>query len=1062
MKLLRRHSSKGSSHVDVFLHIEDLGPWPAQHGTLAVQFMRGKRGGQTRPQHPDDENALVASYTFNETLTVPATLYRTSFGENGGYEEKKLSIFIAQVDERGKELSVLGGLELNLADFANIQDKVRQSYPIECSSAIWKPAGGRPKLTMSIAVARAGDKTAADLKAELSGPLFPVDEMPSTLSTDAEDEEESVTTSPEAQGSVSVGWAGGGRIGNKGNALGIKNSSHERGSTSNFVGSAFSGGGVAAAAATAAAITATSSSPVVAPSPAESDNLRYDDEGFVIDSELTGSKQSALRGETAAAASHLNTNNAAPAAEGEAVTAHHGIFQSGDSSAAVVKRNLNKYLDGVNRNEQHDGRHSPLGTAGVASAASGTAMKKDLISSSPGSIHQLSPLQQQPVHVRRFSRGDGTALGSRKWAWRRQSNDPAIGGGAGDGDVTIERIASASSPTTEMHSPYLKSPGDGGIGNGSTSAGASYLSGTSGVASTAGTAGAASAAVKTANAAAIINNGTPDKATALGAYPQMVAGSLSSTPNSLTASLHRELQISAALESAIFLAGHGWATSSSSYHRRQLKAEQLQAPARRLARTIIILGPDEGAAFGQRAVSAIRAAAAASLSDPHRLLLWWANAVTLRWSFWALGRGGGGGGGGDSGVSLVCSEPGSAGRKEYLASPGSQGIHGSWGGGGGGSSTSSHFDWLSRSLSPALRHLEAQMYTDLMTYLWNGVLVPSAVQSAADAAAQKDKINTGNAQLASTAESKPSSIMRTLSSGNSANSRTTGNSNANSSVTAEGAMNHWIRALRAVDAALTPAGRPPAAPRPLLSLLRRHVMTGMLTRVDSALLDMLLYDTDENKGVAGIENLMKPELIPISRCFDTTTTNNNNNKGSRGLTTSFDFISGVELKMAAGRLVEYASELGIREGPAPRIKEIADLLMTPKSSLGEEEVRRTVAPSLQPGTLVKVLQKYQPDDADVSADDKLPVALIKQLRAEAATIGGGSAGKNANRNHDQGVLINEAYVPPVEEVLLEEGIIQPLSLETSAESDDEMSVLEGQGDVRYSLLRDLWGAVRAV
>jgi len=1017
MKLLRRHSSKGSSHVDVFLHIEDLGPWPPQHGTLAVQFMRGKRGGQTRPQYPRNDNTSVASYSFDETLTVPATLYRTSSGENGSYEEKKLSIFVAQVDDKGKELSVLGGLELNLADFANLKGKVRQSYPIECSSAVWKPAGGRPNLTMTIAVARAGEKAAADFKAELSGPLPPVEEdMPSTLSTDIEDDVESVATSPEALGSL--GGVGGGGVGIKGNAMGINNSKFEGESTSNFVGTTFSGGGVAATAAAGAVISAASSS-VVAPSSAKSESLRYDSEGFLIDS---GSKQSPLTGATTTSASDLNNAIAAGAGAGGATT-HHELSQSGDSSAAVVKRNLNKDLDDANSGE-HDGLQSALGIAGVASAASGTVVKKDLLSSSPGSIDQPSPLPPHPVHARRFYRGDGAALGSRKWAWRRQSNDPAIGEGGGEGGEIVENSAGAAgdspvSPTAEMHNSYSTSPGGGGGG-------------------------------AAAMAAAKMNYGPSDNAVPLSISPSVVAGSLNS-PTSITASLHRELQISAALESAIFLAGHGWATSSLLYHRKQLKAEQLQAPARRLARTIIILGPEEGAAFGQRAVSAIRAAAAASLSDPHRLLLWWANAVTLRWSFWALGRGGK-----NSGTSPVSSAPGSAEREGNLASPVSQGVIG----GLRGANMNSNFDWLSGSLSPALRHLEAQMYADLITFLWNGVLVPTAVKSAADAAAGKNIGSDGdNIHLTSTAESKPS-IMTTLSSGNSSSSRISGkNTNTNSSTTAEGAMDHWIRALRAVDAALTPAGRPPAAPRPLLSLLRRHVMTGMLTRVDAALLDLILYDVDADKGSAEIEGLMNPELIPISRCGYT----NNTNKGARGIATSFDFISGVELKMAAGRLVEYASELGIREGPAPRVKEVADLLMTPKSSLGEEEVRMTVAPSLQPGTVVRVLQKYHPDDADVSADDKLPGALIKQLRAEAATGGRGSAGRNdAQSNQHQVGFMNEAYVPPVEEVLLEEGIIQPLSLETSAESDDEMAVLEERGDVRYSLLRKLWGAVRAV
>ena len=42
------------------------------------------------------------------------------------------------------------------------------------------------------------------------------------------------------------------------------------------------------------------------------------------------------------------------------------------------------------------------------------------------------------------------------------------------------------------------------------------------------------------------------------------------------------------------------------------------------------------------------------------------------------------------------------------------------------------------------------------------------------------------------------------------------------------------------------------------------------------------------------------------------------------------------------------------------------------------------------------------------------------------------------------------------------GLIQPLSLDVSEESDDELSALEdrGDGDRRFQLLRVLWGGVR--
>lgn len=183
MKLLRRHSNK-SEHVEFLFLVEKLSPWPTSHGSLAVQWQRGgKRAGQTKPTWPDtDEPSSVASYMFGETLIVPATLYRSAGGD---FEDKTLQFFVAQVDDKGKELNVLGGLELNLAEFASIQGHIRQEFAIECSSAVWGPAGGRPRLTLSIGAARGGERT-ADLAAAMSD-LVSVDAMPSTLSTDEDD-----------------------------------------------------------------------------------------------------------------------------------------------------------------------------------------------------------------------------------------------------------------------------------------------------------------------------------------------------------------------------------------------------------------------------------------------------------------------------------------------------------------------------------------------------------------------------------------------------------------------------------------------------------------------------------------------------------------------------------------------------------------------------------------------------------------------------------------------------------------------------------------------------------
>ena len=69
-----------------------------------------------------------------------------------------------------------------------------------------------------------------------------------------------------------------------------------------------------------------------------------------------------------------------------------------------------------------------------------------------------------------------------------------------------------------------------------------------------------------------------------------------------------------ALQSAVYRAGGRRAFSGEARH--------LHAPARRLARTIIGLGPQEGLAFGLQAMRAIEATAGAGSGDLHRYGEW--------------------------------------------------------------------------------------------------------------------------------------------------------------------------------------------------------------------------------------------------------------------------------------------------------------------------------------------------------------------------------------------------------------------------------------------------------
>lgn len=64
--------------------------------------------------------------------------------------------------------------------------------------------------------------------------------------------------------------------------------------------------------------------------------------------------------------------------------------------------------------------------------------------------------------------------------------------------------------------------------------------------------------------------------------------------------------------------------------------------------------------------------------------------------------------------------------------------------------------------------------------------------------------------------------------------------------------------------------------------------------------------------------------------------------------------------------------------------------------------------------------------------------------------------------------LEAGYEPPTERQLLEDGLIEPVSLEMDAESDDELEALaemydpDNKGDEtrRYTLLRELWSSAR--
>jgi hypothetical protein len=602
-------------------------------------------------------------------------------------------------------------------------------------------------------------------------------------------------------------------------------------------------------------------------------------------------------------------------------------------------------------------------TAAAASAATAAAARPAPAPAAPASDGSLSPMSLPPTSPGRGASAGGDAEVRRALAPALASPAERADAPAGAAAARAETPSpppAAGGAATPASRRFARDGADGGAARRWSwrRAGAGESPGEGGEA-------AAPRAAAPSPAASLTSLGAP-LGGGSGAAVRGSGRAASALSADGAAGADAELAVAAALESAVFLAGSG------------AGARALQAPARRLARTLLALGPAGGPAFGAAALAAVRAAVAASLGDPARLALWWSTVLTLRWSGWALARGGGAGA------------------------------------------------WLAPALGGELATLERALFEALVELLWSSALVRAAGESAAAAAAAGGAPDGGDGA-------------------------------------AGGAAAHWAAGLRAADAALAGAGRPPAAPRALAALLRRLALAALLDRLDAALLAALLTPP------GGARPPLSPALAPAPP----------------GAPLTFD--AAARLKMAAAALGGWAADVGLRPGDAdvgnnaapagrpprspaaraspppagagaaaffPRLRAAADLLMMPKAPLADAAVRAEVAPGLPPAAVAALLARFEPDAGGEAA----PPALLRALRAEAAAAqaGGGAGGA--------GGAPPFAYAPPAEAALETRGLVEPLALEAGDESDEELAALEagaGVGGRRFRLLRELWAGARA-
>jgi len=128
------------------------------------------------------------------------------------------------------------------------------------------------------------------------------------------------------------------------------------------------------------------------------------------------------------------------------------------------------------------------------------------------------------------------------------------------------------------------------------------------------------------------------------------------------------------------------------------------------------------------------------------------------------------------------------------------------------------------------------------------------------------------------------------------------------------------------------------------------------------------------------------------------------------------------------------------------LRAAANLLMLPKGGFLDGDVRGQVVGVLPSAAIARILQRYVSTNGPI---DNFSPGLLRQLRAEAASC-------------DTQMDEWWKYEPTSNESLLQQGVVQPFSLDMNPDSDDELSSLEdratGQGGAvaRYQLLRQLW------
>eukprot|EP00878_Enallax_costatus_P020355 GHUV01021510.1.p1 GENE.GHUV01021510.1~~GHUV01021510.1.p1 ORF type:complete len:707 (+),score=273.69 GHUV01021510.1:214-2121(+) len=467
-------------------------------------------------------------------------------------------------------------------------------------------------------------------------------------------------------------------------------------------------------------------------------------------------------------------------------------------------------------------------------------------------------------------------------------------------------------------------------------------------------------------------------------------------------SLQDELLMAAATEFAIYNAQRPLLPG------RQL-SRSIHAPARRIARTLVCLGRQDGIPFGQLALRQVSAGVVAGRSDTQLLAFWWTNAVHLRGFLQSL--------------NLAMAEA-------------------------AGENAPKH--WAAEAFVPRLLQQEKFIFDELVSYVWTHTFVPAVAASRAKPA---------QAALAAGVVKRSGQ---------------------------EAALRKWLAALESVSQQLKGLGR-----EGHVNTLRHQVLLAVMKRMDTLIFHFLINPPSDTISEGGSSSAAASGG-PFSPTPDSPTRSQDGLQQqssvlhdplnpnmpmlddsmlffTRGVLT---FGTGMNLKMACTRFQQWAfGEGGMREIWAnlpsqgqslfPLLRSTSDLLMMPKDLLLEEGIRADLCDSLPLGTLVYMLNRFQPDDF---SREGIPYDVLQELKSAAVAAG-------ADDGSSPPILEVEAectYYSPTDDMAMEKVEVgEEPGLEYDADSEDELDALGGlcvdttaglQPPLRFKLLHNLWSA----